>query len=102
MNFLVIKKRRNVFVALATDVANVEIFLLHVLSHVNFQLNLIEESVTTKIACKSSKVHLNMFVIFKMKLQSSFVNVVNTTDQANVGILMRVDVMLKFIEKLKI
>lgn len=66
VNLFVIKERGNVFVALAANVANVEVFLLHVLSHVNFELNLVEKSMATKIAREPSQSHVDVFVFIQV------------------------------------
>lgn len=61
-----IQKRCNVLVALTTNITNVEMRFFHVFSHMDFKLNFVKELVSTEIAHESSKLHLNMSVVFHM------------------------------------
>lgn len=102
MDLLVIEERRNVLVALSTNVAHIKICFLHVFSHVNSQLYFVEQFVTTRVAREPSKLHFDMLVRIHVRRQCSNVCISDATDHADLRILMRVDVLLEIGKKLEV
>jgi hypothetical protein len=102
VNFLVIQERRNEAITLTANITDIEVLLRHVLSHVNFQLDLIEESVTADVASEFPQVHVDMLVMFEVRIQSFFVEIVHATNQTNEWKLMRYDMSLELVKSLKL
>lgn len=93
-----VQKWCDIFVSCSTNITDVSICILHVLSHVNHNLKPFKESMATNVANVFSQVQIDLAMIGTVNIKAVFVKTVSATDQAYERKLMRVDVHFEILK----